>query len=270
MKYIFLLILTLTSVPLTFAQTLSPEEAERKIAGATHPALPQRPRVKTIRPDAEMERLKGKVRSVTSWTKEVGANSWQRGSVHEYDEDGYLLRSISYDHMGNPFMVRVYGYIDDKRVSKAGFIDHPYDPPAPPAPRETGVPAPRDYRYTNSYEFTYDPKGRLIERVMRANNGKVIERKRYVYETDQVKRVSVDPAEKEIIEGIDLFNAKGELVRTTRPAFSRYGESLYEYTYGSFDPMGNWLERTAVGKTGQWDGKQKASNWIEKREITYY
>ncbi len=268
MKYFFQFVLILACCAAAFGQTLSPEEAQKRIAEVTPAALPQTSSVKTPRSDAELERLKGKVRSVTTWTKDVAeGKSWQFSSVNEYDQNGQLLRSISYDHMGNPFIVYVYGHLDNKRVSSSGYITYEYDPPAPPAPRD---PAPRDWRYTNSYEHKYASKDRLIERTVRANNGKGYVLKKFVYEGNQVKRLDLNRSGTEAIEGIDEYNSKGELIRTTRPAYRQFAESSYEYRYDKTDEKGNWLERTITGKTGQWGGKQKDTHRIEKREITYY
>ncbi len=271
MKYISLLGLVLFSCAAAFGQTLSPDEAKKKIAEATPTALPQTTRTKAIQSDAIMLRLKGKVKSVTRWINDAETGgSWQFRNLDEYEENGQLIRSISFDHFGNPFMVRVYGYIDDKRVSSAGYITYPYDPPAPPAPREKGAPDPRDYRYTNSYAYKYGHKDRLIEQVVRANNGKVIVQTKFVYEGDQVKRLRVDYAGKDVIDGIDMYDPNGELIRTILPAMGRYAESSHEYKYDTFDANGNWVERTVTRQTGLLDGKQKTSSWTEKREITYY
>jgi YD repeat-containing protein len=267
MKYFLLFFLMLSCCAAAFGQTLSPEEAQKRIAEVTPAPLPQTPAAKNPRSDAELERFKGKVRSVSTWSKDLADGPWRLRSVDEYAENGHLVRSVSYDHLGNPFIVQVYGHLDDKRVSSAGYITYDYDPPAPPAPRD---PTPRDWRYTNSYEYKYDSQGRLIERVVRANNGKAYVLKKFVYEGNQVKRVDVERSGTENLEGIDEYNPKGELVRTARPAYRQFAESLYEYRYDKTDEKGNWLERTVTGKAGQWGGKQKDVHRLEKREITYY
>jgi hypothetical protein len=268
MKHIYLLALVLFSCAAVFGQTLSPEEARARIAQAMPTALLQSRAAKAVRSDASFERLKGRVKTVSSWSKDVAEGKpWQISSVNEYDENGYLLRSISYDHMGNPFLIQVYGHLDDKRVSSAGYITYEYDPPAPPAPRD---PTPRDWRYTNSYEHKYDSQDRLIERTVRANNGKAYVLKKFVYEGNQVRRVDAEKTGSEAVEGIDEYNPKGELVRTTRPPYRHFAESVYEYRYDKTDEKGNWLERTVTGKAGQWGGKQKDVHRLERREITYY
>ena len=137
-------------------------------------------------------------------------------------------------------------------------------------PPEKGVPVPRDYRYTNSYEYKYDPQNRLIERVVRANNGKAIEQTKFVHEGDRVKRLTVNYAGRDVIDGIDMYDPKGELIRTILPAMGGYAESSLEYKYDIFDAKGNWLERTVTRKTGLLGGKQKTSSWTEKRELAYH
>lgn len=273
MKTAFLFIFLLTLPLLGFAQSLSPAEARERIDRATPEALPQSPRVSKARTDAQRERLKGKVRIVTDSVVEPDGTNRMRSESY-YDESGYLTKRVLYDYRGNPWSIRVYGYIDGKRVSKSASITYEYDPPpamAPPGSGPRPTQAPADKRYEFSYEVKFDDSKRPVEDILYSNNGTLLSREIYSYNGDTVESVSYDKSGKETERTVRKDDAKDNLIEKSSPRTDgSYGTSIYRYKYETFDSHGNWLRATVVGKVDQYGGGQKDFQQTEIRTITYY
>jgi hypothetical protein len=268
-SFIFLSLLS----SLSFAQSLTAAEARERIEKATPAALPQSPRVAKAQTDAQHEHLKGKVRIMTDAVIESDGTNRMRWEFY-YDESGYLTKKVFYDYRGNPGDIRVFGYVDGKRVSRSARITYEYNPPlmAPSALSAPSSPqAPSDKRYEYSYEVKFDDAKRPVEDILYSNNGTLVSREVYSYKGDTVESVSYDKSGKETDRTVERYDEKGNLVEKSFPRTDgSYGTSIYRYKYEAFDSHGNWLRATVTGKEGQYGGGQKDFQHTEIRTITYY
>jgi hypothetical protein len=265
--HLYLIILFSTCV---FGQSVTPQEAKERIEKATPTALPQTPAVTRVSSDAKDEGLKGLVRSVLLLNEYENGMS-QTSSEDLYDRDGMSIRHVSYDYQGNPWQIVIYGYIDGKRVTSLGYISYDYDPPLVAAPRGGSVPKlPADTRYAYRYEYTYDGKGMVTEKLTYANTGKLSGKTTYAYDGDKRERASSNSDGKNVSKAFEVYNAKGNMTHVTYPGTNSYGDSVYTFKYEKFDSHGNWTRRIQSGKAGQYGGGQKDFRNIEIRKITYY
>lgn len=256
----------------------------QKLAEATPQDLPQSPMDQRITTDVQDEQLKGKVKSVLGATEDLTGNWAVKGkkpSIDDfYSESGQRTKKVLYDFKGNPSTVAVYGFIDGARVSKAAEIRYEYNPPimamplvgAKPNVVKTPEPIkPADSRYLTKYEYKYDENKRVKEIVRYSNNGQMSSKYSYIYDGNKVEESFFDREGKLLSKTIEAFDEKGNLIQkifvhsnTSLP------DTVYDYTYQTFDSQGNWTKRTINGKEGRMDGKFNMQNYIEYRSISYY
>ncbi len=253
------------------AQVLTRAEALERIEKATPASLPQSPRVSKTKTDVEDERLKGRVRSITSAVLESDGATPRIRHEYFYDESGGLTKQVLYDHQGNPWSIRVFGYLDGKRISKGSYISYGYEPPAPPATKPAAPEPPADTRYQYSDVFKYDDAKRLVEKLLYRNNGVLLSREVFSYNGDTVESTSYGGSGKVDRLTIAKYDKKGNLIETSSPhPDGAYGTSVYRYKYEAFDSQGNWTRATLTGKQGQYRGGQKDFQQTEIRTITYF
>jgi hypothetical protein len=251
----------------------------KKVEDAQPSPLPQEPVAKKLKSDAEDEGLKGKVKSIVSRRADLVAaegklteGKLEPSSSEYYNEQGNLTKRESYDWQGNPRDISVYGYIDGERASNYKSIRYEYDPPPmmlPPPP--AGQPKPTyDPRYSSKYKYRYDDKGKMAEKLLYGNDGKL--RLRYVYNYNgNQKEELVYTAEGKLNQKyVSVIDDKGnETEETTFEAKDDSIRSKYSYSY-EFDTKGNWIKRIA-SKWVTKDGKSFFEPaWVTYRTITYY
>lgn len=268
--------------------------AER-LEKATPPGLPQKPQMKFERSDAAMDNLKGRVKFVSSWKRYQGLDASSdtvQTDESTYDSTGNLLKKIRYDYRGNPSDVVVYGFIDGKRVAKRGaYINYEYNPPpmAPPPPparmpssgptpvqAPSPAPSPQrkqpDDRFSSSYEFKFDDKKRLMERLTRNNRDEVSWRAEFSFNEGNLEELNYSNNGKITKRIVVRMDERGNPVEETY--FSNDtnfpDNSVYTYQYVKFDTEHNWIERTAVAKTAKYKGGTNEIRYVEYRQITYH
>jgi hypothetical protein len=187
-----------------------------------------------------------------------------------YDKDGMSTRLVAYDYQGNPWQIVIYGYIDGKRVTSLGYITYDYDPPPAAARPGSGPKLPADTRYAYSYEYTYDDRGRLTEKLTYANTGKLSGKVTYAYDGDKRERTSSNGDGKNVSKAFEVYDSKNNMIQVTYPGTNSYGDSEYTFKYEKFDSHGNWTRRIQSGKDGQFGGGQKDFRKVETRIIKYY
>jgi hypothetical protein len=251
------------------------EAARHKMVAAAEPVpLPQSPVAKKLTTDAADDGLKGKVKAVMteaeslSGTEPTGRS--KPSSAAYYDGHGNLTKRSSFDYRGNLSNITVYGYLDGQRASHSKTIRHEYDPPAPLAAASAAQTTPRDARYTYKFTHKYDRRGRLAEKLLYGNDGKLRSREVYSY-ADKRKEWLV-------------YNPDGSLHQKYAYALERDGniveETFFErdmmtpvdtfrYTY-EFDRHGNWTKRVSL-KQQRKDGQAEyVPVYAHYRIITYY
>ncbi|HEX6124808.1 MAG TPA: hypothetical protein VFZ23_05485 [Pyrinomonadaceae bacterium] len=254
-----------------FAQVLTRAEALERIEKATPASLPQSPRVPKAKTDVEDERLKGRVRSITYAVLESDSATPRLTRESFYDESGGLTKMVSYNFEGNPWTIRVFGYLDGKRISKGSYISYGYDPPAPPLRKLATPEPPADTRFEYSEVFKHDDARRLVEKLLYRNNGVLLSREVFSYNGDTVESTTYDRSGKANSRTIAKYDKDGYLIEKSRPdPDGAYGTSVYRYKYDAFDAQGNWTRATVTGKAGQYGGGQKDFQQTEIRTITYY
>lgn len=97
-KAVFAFFLFASCTCYVFSQAVLSPEMQARIKARTPVSLPQKPVAKRETTDARVERVKGKVKTVTeeiNYLTGYNANSGRRISgIDEYDQKGNLLRSI--------------------------------------------------------------------------------------------------------------------------------------------------------------------------------
>ena len=258
-------------------------DTQKKLQDATPGPLPQTPVVKRPRTDAEEEFLKGRVKSVFE-TNEYLDGTGSVSGIHDsdemhFDENGNLLKRVFFDYRGNPSNVTVFGFIDGKRVSKRGDeINYDYNPPlmVPPGglgpPSASGTKKPADSRYSESVEYKYDSKGRLIERVTLGNRGEFDRKEVFTYDGSKVSELTTDEDGKVSFKILRVYDDKSNLIEqtyfSTNPGYR--DDEKYTYTYLTFDSHGNWTKREERVKVAQYGGGTKDLHSFEYRTILYY
>lgn len=245
----------------------------RKLDEATPAPLPQGPVAARPSTDAQDEGLKGKVKTVFTESEDL-SGTWsvqerKPSSMEHYDERGNLTKRISYDYKGNPSDVTVYGYIDGERASLRKSISHEYNPPAMAVASSSGE-AKRDPRYSYTFKFKYDERGRLLEKAWYMNDGKLWLRYTYSYEGKR-KEESVYAANGSLNQKYSyLTDDRGvEVEETVYETKDGSVRSRYSYSY-EFDAKGNWTKRVS-SKWGNKDGVEGFHPYsVRYRTITYY
>jgi len=260
---------------------LSPSDLEaalkKRIADATPSPLPQGPVPPSRGTDARDEGLQGRVKTVSTESEDL-SGTWAVGSrkpdsIKSYNEAGNLTKSERYDWKGNLSDVEVFGYIDGDRVSQTGHIRHEYDPPPmalPAAPAQKQVEP--DKRYGIKLKYSYDGKGRMVERSVIGNDGELRTRCLYVYESAK-QTESCYANGNMYYRSTSVLDDRGNETEKTieRPSSKPAGDTgdKYSYTY-EFDAQANWIKKT----TSKWVTKDGRSYWERSytnyRTITYY
>ena len=238
----------------------------------------QRPADASLRPESKHEGLRGKVQSVETYLQELPKGSKQRQSEAYYTDDGWLLKEIEYME-GYPIAVRVWGWIDGKRVSDESDIEygegegpdrkeiiavmHEAPAAAPEIPKESK----RDTRYTYSYKHVYNTSGDLIESRMFQNDGELWLKTVRSYKPGLRENRLYDTEDEISSKQIEVLDAKGNVVETRDYDYQGRLEETRVYTY-QFDQTGNWTTRKAFKKIR---GKASATPaYVSYREIAYY
>jgi YD repeat-containing protein len=162
---------------------LSPAELMAAKVEEAAPPLPQVPSADKLKSDAEDNSLKDKVKSVLTDGFDVKNNRrWRAGEQH-YDERGNLLKEVDF-YDGYPSTVTTWGYIDGRRASKTVRIEFEDDQDQPyehsylrnllsESEKEKDPGILKDTRFTDRYEYKYDALGRMAERRVYRNSGKL-------------------------------------------------------------------------------------------------
>lgn len=245
-----------------------------KIEEATPAPLPQEPRAKKLKSDAEDDNLKGKIKSAIEDTVNLPGTTRERFREKYYDQQGYLTREIEFDQ-GYPSSVEIWGSIEGSRVSRFEGIEYDEDqrPPrkeiiqslmeSPMTPENDG-----DTRYTTRYAYKYDPQGRLIETSLFDNRGSLDGRTTYTYAINRrEKRSYWDKEEHDHVA--DLTDEAGNTIETIEydEKGKMLGRTVHKY---ELDTAGNWIvQRTFEKKTVRGKVVLKPL-WITYRTITYY
>jgi hypothetical protein len=258
-------------------------EIAKRLDAISPKPLPQTPAVKRVTTDVQEKLLKGHVKSVVK-TEEyldgTGSVGGIKNSGDEYfDDNGNLVKQVSYDYRGNPDSITVYGFLDGKRVSKSGeLMDYEYNPPPmmlPPSATSTAkseVRKPVDNRYGQSFEYKYDNQRRLAVKQILNNRGELSRKETYTYDGRNITEVTTDRDGKVTFRILRKYDDKNDLIEqiffSTSTAYP--DDETYTYKYLDFDANGNWSKREERVKTAQYGGGTKELHSYEYRTISYY
>ncbi len=246
----------------------------KKIDEAMPAPLPQSPTNDLKGSDAMEAELSGKVKTVIEESEDL-SGTWtistrKRNSEQEFNEQGNLIRKVSYDYRGNPFEIQVYGYIDGDRVEAFKTIQYEYNPPPPMMAPAGAAKVKRDMRYGSKYKYKEDDQHRVIERLAYHNDGNLWQKMVINYKDKQKEILFYDQAGKLYGRYVRILDQKGNSIE-----YFSYDEKSGKINYHSrdrheFDEKGNWIKRISEDVTEK-DGKEivKPSS-VTYRKITYY
>lgn len=250
----------------------------KKIESAAPAPLPQEPVAPKLKSDAEDEGLKGRIKLIETEDQD-SSGTWtvqtrKLSNIEYYDQRGNLTKRESWDYQGNPFEITVYGYLDGTRVSKNGTVQYEYNPPAPmalpPPPGQSTSTSQRDTRYSFKHTYKYDNQGRLSERALFTNDGKLWQRIVSTYEKRQTQILYYSETGKLNSKYVEKLDEQGLVIEkedwdvTTGKLSERYA---YQY---EVDSRGNWTKRITL----KWTTKDGQSSFVPFyttwRKIIYY
>ncbi|MBK8466484.1 MAG: hypothetical protein IPL32_11690 [Chloracidobacterium sp.] len=259
------------------AQVKLSAKIAKRIADATPKSLPQSPRTSKLRTDAEDEAVKGKVKSTVEESEDRSGTWSDQGrhlqSITEFNKNGDYVKVISFSSNGNPYEVKVYGYLDGVRASSyqtiyedSGIITTLASPDE--EPKET---QPADPRYSYKYEYKYEG-GKMVEMQMLLNNGEKGMRYVYNHSENRMEKIAYGYDGKLNQKYITMFDSKGNEIEWHNIAVINLPEPDKKYLIknDAIDKYGNWTKRTFLKLVND-NGKVKPEPaWIEYRTITYY
>jgi YD repeat-containing protein len=251
-----------------------------KVEEAAQP-LPQVPPADKPKSDAEDNSLKGKVKSVLTDGFDVKQNRrWRAGEQH-YDERGNLLKEIDF-YDGYPSSVTMWGYIDGRRASKAVKIEFEDDQDQPyehtylrnrlsESEEEKDPGIRKDTRFTNRYEYKYDALGRMTERRVYRNSGKLEILSVFEYKDNRIAMISFDDESKKTPVDVVVgeTDAAGNMISFAALDGAGIPHYYTTYTY-EFDPRGNWVVKRSFKPDTVDDKDVTVLKNIEYRTIAYY
>jgi len=248
-----------------------------KVAKAEPSPLPQQPVAPRDGSDASDEGLRGRVKSVLTESQDLSgtksAQGRKRDSFTTYNEHGNILRTEWYDDTGIVEHIKVYGFIDGRRVAVSRWIRLE----SPQSPMGGGIAIPpgwtppidkSDPRYQERYEFKYDEKKRLTERSTFRSSGILDYRYVYKYNENQMER-SIYSADRLSMRLVFILDDKGNEVERTIFWRDEHPRSKDSFTY-EFDSSGNWTKRTTLTVVTKDGGQQLEPYSVHYRTITYY
>jgi YD repeat-containing protein len=268
----------LIALVVSIAAQVPPDDYASQLAKSTPASLPQSPVVKRDGSDSRDDLLKGKVKSIVSEIEYLDETAYpanrRLNGQKDFGPDGNLVRQVFNDYRGNISFVVVYGYIDGKRVSKAGeFVRHSYDPPPMHAiPLGVTKPKPKgDERYTSSWEFTYDKSGRLIKELSYNNQGEAVNQTTFTYDGTVLKRTFCSLPCSLTFTTVSNLDSAGNVIKSEYDNGQTVMtvDSSQTYKYLSFDSTGNWTKREISGRRAVSLTAEKPIHHIEYRTITY-
>lgn len=248
----------------------------QKVKEHTPKPLPQSSR--TIRPstDALDENLKGKVKTIFEEVQFISGDKKGRpkrlDKEYYFDQVGNLTKYVDYDDTtGLPFQIKVFGYIDRKRVSRTGTIFYGNELRGIAMVGPPGRQKRRDNRFDNQYRYKYDRSGRLIEKTVFDNAGAIWTKSVFKYLDDSVETSVYDQAGAVNMRSTTKLDDKGNRVLSTYYNSPVAGwDSIYSIEYLEFDKEGNWLKQNLT-LSRRFQGILKEEWTMTKvRKITYY
>ena len=252
-------------------------EKIKAIDVSTPAELPQEPVVAREKSDVQEEHLKGKVLSVTGESQDLSGtrnnNDRHFSYIENFNEKGNLVKKISFDYMGNPSDITVYGYLNGARVSKINTVRYSYDPPPAMLPKGSNSDQkPRDLRITYSYGYKY-VAGNLAEMQMYYNDGTPGMRYTYIVKGSSLEKLAFDDKgslNQKYNFKLDKDGYELEDLRIDLTPQRYYGDKKFVYKYDSFDRMGNWTKRTA-SQIVVINGKEVVKpSFVHYRTVTYF
>jgi hypothetical protein len=214
------------------------------------------------------ERLKGSIKIVVEESEAIVNAKRQLLYSTFYDLQGNRTKVISYDEDEHPQYVQVFGFIENMRVSKTGFIQTETRSFGRMAFPNKNKP---DERYLDRFEYIYDEKKRLKEKITYRNDGEVSYRIIFDYKENQVEETGykVDKLE---YKTISIYDKNGLLIEETiiNSPNRTSSERKFSYKYEIFDEKNNWTKRIVLFQKTE-NGKSvfvPVRNTF--RTITYY
>lgn len=247
---------------------------KRKVEEVTPKPLPQISGVEKIRLDAESEKSKNNIKSiVTEWQGLSGQSAdkpRRLSSEKYYNKQGFLTKEILYNYAGLPFLINVLGYIDNKSVSKSGYINYGSDPQLKVEPSCSKAKNP-DPRYDKWYESKYNEKGDLIETLAYCSNGTLNSRSVISYNGNMREGKVYNQHGELDMRIVSILGAKENFIQTTYFGMPQDGwETKHTYKYEKFDEKGNWTKRIeTVTEIHNGQIKEERAKY-QFRTITYY
>lgn len=254
---------------------LSDREITEEALKAGPGPLPQTPETPRAGSDADEEGLRGRVKSVHTrieYPVETPlTRTGMRSSLETYNQNRNKLRTESYDHKNNLYMITVYGYVDGSRVSAFKYIEREYSPPSGRGGGTGPLTSERkmDTRYQQRFEYKYDEHKRLSEKTEFRSNGDVMWRHVYKYDGNQKEEFVYLENGTLSRRELSLLDDKGNEIETTDFDADGKVTAKISYTY-EYDANGSWTKRTSSRKEGNPTLMRLDPGNVQTRTITYY
>jgi hypothetical protein len=262
-RLIFILILCSSAIIAASAQA-----PQKLVDNSKWSGLPQEPVAEKQHSDLEDDRIKGKVKTITYMTLRHRAGmpdgDKKLGRIEEYNEQGNKVVT-KWIRDGVVASAIFYGYVDGERAQKSeglsggsgnGSIDT----------------RPSDPRFDFKSRYKYKD-GKLSEVVSISNRNKVWMTRKWVYTAQSIESLVFSENGKLNQKYLHRFDEKGnEIGFESFDVFKDPNKVTLrsKYTYGAFDAIGNWTERTGSYSSTK-DGQELYQPYETTfRTISYY
>ena len=260
---------------------LNKEEYSAKLVEENSPrSFPQKAAIPRPASDIQQAAMKGRVKSVITEHQLPQTSTRERAREQYFNSSGDLEKEIFYSTNGYPTDVFTWGWVDGMRVSDNKFIDYEADE----GPNENGItnlvmsldmspnakPVRKaDERFSNRYEYSYGPSGKLLEEKTFDNTGEMSQRIVRRYGAGRNETIDYDADGSINTKTVETLDPSEHVIEEKR--FDNKGKLYIWYVYKlEFDTMGNWIVRRTYEK--KFSNRRPVQKQIdtEYRKIDYF
>ena len=253
------------------------DEAEKQDSPTTNQSVSTTPANPSVaeqkRSDIAVQGLKGKVEVMSeSFLPGEGSKKTQSKNVFKYDENGNIIELSNYKADGklnstvkstydaNGKLIKEETFLGDGKTDLVSTIKT--DAKGNKIEQEDVRPM-GNILFNYKYQYKYDEKGQLVERVAYRGNGSLLFK--YVFKYDdngnRTEWIQTNSDNAVIGKVVYKYNEKNNLTEQTEYSGDVSVKAKFTYSY-EFDKKGNWIRQKKMQ-----DGKVVE---VKERDIKYY
>lgn len=231
--------------------------------------------------DREFDGLKGPVKSVSVEHAELESQEGRQvegprvmAESATYNAEGNLVIEESYMAGRILLTKRVYVYIGADKIAEVNDMPPSVvapvgivPPPAPPRPRPGPPPMLRSWE---KFNYKYDARGNIRERIVEGGDGRVTRRGVYKFRAGHKELLSYADGKDLDYRRVEKLDARGNVVELEEFEIKADSKKKYSYTAYEFDARGNWVRRVKSEWTTEGGKPRYVPLQVEYRTIVYF